>query len=256
MKRLFFVLFFLFVGCFHEPHILYNNESYLNGRRNVFVSEMTTLNVYWEWGEVQTKMNALHVRKDWNVSVADVRLGVEGLPDGNIKNPLCIGSDGKVGEIVYLGSLNQSVDAECLYSLESRSHYLFDGLNELEFLFDDFFKRPNAFVVKDGLLKLFYYGDSLLVTGNGIKHLKLDSDSKNILEKKIKRKMGCDDSCDESVYEMVFPLNEPVFSLTVRTNPKDLKGYKALKLDPSILPLESPGYKKLREQEQALRRLD
>ncbi len=254
MKRLNFVLLLLFIGCFHEPHILYNNESYLNGRRNVLVSEMTTLNVYWEWGEVQTKMNSLHVRKDWNIGVEDLKLDVEGLSDGNVKNPLCIGSDGKVGEMVYLDSLNQTVNAECLYSLESRSHYLYDGLNELEFLFDDFFKRPNAFVVKEGLLKLFYYGDSLLVAGNGIKHSKLDSYSKKKIEKKIKRKMGCDDACGESVYEMVFPLNEPVFSLTVRTNPKDLEGYKPLKLNPSILPLESPGYKRLREQEEALSR--
>ena len=201
-------------------------------------------------------MRSLHVRKDWNINAEDLKLNVEGLPDGNVKNPVCIGSDGKVGERIYLDSINQTFNAECLYSLESRSHYLHDGLNDFEFLFGDFFKRPNAFVVKDGLLKLFYYGDSLLVTGTGIKHLKLDSDSKNILEKKIKRKMGCDDSCDESVYEMVFPLNEPVFSLTVRTNPKDLKGYKPLKLDPSILPLESPGYKKLREQEETLRQSD
>ena len=96
---------------------------------------------------------------------------------------------------------------------------------------------------------MLYYGDSLLVTGNGIRHSKLDSHDKNALEKKVKKKMGCRDTCDGSVYEIAFPLNEPIFSLTVRTDPKDFKGYKPLKLDPSILPLESPGYKKRREQD-------
>ena len=256
MKRLFFVLFFLFVGCFHEPHILYNNESYLNGRRNVFVSEMTTLNIYWEWGEIQTKMRSLHVRKDWNINAEDLKLNVEGLPDGNVKNPVCIGSDRKVGERIYLDSINQTFNAECLYSLESRSHYLHDGLNDFEFLFGDFFKRPNSFAVKGDSLKLLYYGDSLLVTGNGIRHSRLDSHDKKALEKKVKRKMGCSDTCEASVYEIAISLEEPVLSLTIRTNPKDLKGYKPLKLEPSILPLESPGYKKLREQEQAFRRPD
>ena len=55
-------------------------------------------------------------------------------------------------------------------------------------------------------------------------------------------------------YEISLPATGAVRSLTVRTNPKDLKGYKPLKLDPAILPLESPGYKKLREQEEALSR--
>ena len=36
MKKLNFVMLFLLVACYHEPHILYNNEPYLNGRRNVF----------------------------------------------------------------------------------------------------------------------------------------------------------------------------------------------------------------------------
>lgn len=253
MKRLNFVMFFLLVGCYHEPHILYNNEPYLNGRRSVFVSEETTLNIYWEWGEAQTKMKSLNVRKDWNVRAEDMKLNVEGLPDGNVKNPLCRGSDEKVGERIYLDSVNQTFNAECLYSLKSRSHYLHDGLNDFEFLFGNFFLRPSAFAVKRDSLKLLYYGDSLLVTGNGIKHSKLDSHDKKALEKKVKKKMGCTDTCDGSVYEISFPLNEPVFSLTVRTDPKDLKGYKPLQLDSSILPLESPGYKKLREYEESLK---
>lgn len=253
MKRLNSVMLFLLVGCYHEPHILYNNEPYLNGRRSVLVSEETTLNIYWEWGEVQAKMRSLRVRKDWNINVEDLKLNVEGLPDGNVKNPVCIGFDGKVGERIYLDSINQTFNAECLYSLESRSHYLHDGLNDFEFLFGDFFKRPNAFAVKGDSLKLLYYGDSLLVIGNGIRHSKLDSHDKKALERKVKRKMGCSDTCEASVYEIAIPLEEPILSLTVRTNPNDLEGYKPLQLDSSILPLENPGYKKLREYEESLK---
>ena len=59
---------------------------------------------------------------------------------------------------------------------------------------------------------------------------------------------------DGPFYEISLPATGAVRSLTIRTNPKDLEGYKPLKLDPSFLPLESPGYKKLREQEEALSR--
>ena len=56
--------------------------------------------------------------------------------------------------------------------------------------------------------------------------------------------------CSENAYEFVFPLDASVYSITVQNNLG--WGYKPLKLDPSILPLESPGYKKLREYEESL----
>ena len=53
-------------------------------------------------------------------------------------------------------------------------------------------------------------------------------------------------------YEISLPATGAVRSLSILVNPSDLKGYEPLKLDPSILPLESPGYKKLREYEESL----
>ncbi|WP_173467565.1 hypothetical protein [Fibrobacter succinogenes] len=49
-----------------------------------------------------------------------------------------------------------------------------------------------------------------------------------------------------------FSSTEPRHTIILKKKESDLHGYKPLKLDPSILPLESPGYKKLREQENAL----
>lgn len=57
-------------------------------------------------------------------------------------------------------------------------------------------------------------------------------------------------------YEISLPATGRIRSLSIRSSAKNPVIYKPLKLDPSILPLESPGYKKLHEQEQALRRLD
>lgn len=57
----------------------------------------------------------------------------------------------------------------------------------------------------------------------------------------------------DSLYEFTLPINESVYSLTLRTDSKDLENCEPLELASSILPLESPGYKKLREQEASLR---
>ena len=56
----------------------------------------------------------------------------------------------------------------------------------------------------------------------------------------------------DSIYELFFSLDAPVYTIAVRMNPNNLKGYKPLKLDPSILPLESPKYKALREYEESI----
>ena len=55
--------------------------------------------------------------------------------------------------------------------------------------------------------------------------------------------MGCSDTCDASVYEIAITLEEPILSLTIRTNPNDFEGYKPLQLDSSILLLEPLGKK-------------
>lgn len=53
-------------------------------------------------------------------------------------------------------------------------------------------------------------------------------------------------------YDISIPYKSS-YSVVIRKSSRDLKGYKPLRLDPSILPLESPGYKKLREQEESLK---
>ena len=62
---------------------------------------------------------------------------------------------------------------------------------------------------------------------------------------------------DEGVnlHEISFSSTVPRHTIILKKKESDLRGYKPLKLDPSILPLESPGYKKLREYEESLRKL-
>ena len=53
-------------------------------------------------------------------------------------------------------------------------------------------------------------------------------------------------------YEISLPTKGRIRSLMIQKIFNNSSAYKPLKLDPSILPLESPGYKKLREQEKML----
>ena len=57
---------------------------------------------------------------------------------------------------------------------------------------------------------------------------------------------------DGPFYEISLPTKGRVRSLKILKVFKNSSAYEHLKLDPSILPLESPGYKKLREKENAL----
>lgn len=118
-------------------------------------------------------------------------------------------------------------------------------------------KRPNQWVRHGSLYHVLYGGDSIqIVSGMHYDHKKVCAEKKRnactfeIDFEKDKEYMYF----DGPFYEISLPATGAVRSLTIRTNPKDLEGYKPLKLDPSILPLESPGYKKLREQEEALGR--
>ena len=221
MKRLSIaVIFLLVMGCYHELRVLNDDEIIFYGRRHIVVPETVTLNIYWEWAEMQAKMQSLYVLKDWEMTAEILKSRMEGkFGDGVARNPFCNNGFRKEGERIYLDSTNATVNAECLYP-----------------------------IIRDGEYKLFYYGDILLVTeGNFIRHEKVDPVSYENLRSEFGDEWPCSRVCDGIPYEIVFPLDAPVYSLTVLTHPKDLAGYKPLELDTAMLPIESPGYKKLRE---------
>ena len=114
-----------------------------------------------------------------------------------------------------------------------------------------------VWVKNDSVYRVLYSGDSMqVVAGTYYNHKKVCAvKNRNIcFFDKVFEELRYRMYYDGPFYEISLPATGAVRSLTIRTNPKDLEGYRPLKLDPSILPLESPGYKKLREQEEALSR--
>lgn len=115
----------------------------------------------------------------------------------------------------------------------------------------------HVWVKNDSLYHVLYGGDSVhIISGVYYNHKKVcaEKEPENCIFDADFEKIKNDIYFDGPFYEISLPATGAVRSLTIRTNPKDLEGYKPLKLDPSILPLESPSYKKLREQEEALSR--
>ena len=117
------------------------------------------------------------------------------------------------------------------------------------------FEKDIKWVKKDSVYHVLYGGDSLMIESKFILDHKQVCHEKDIKKCLLEKDFdGKKIYFEGPFYEVLIPADQRVYSFVIRTNPKDLEGYKPLKLDPSILPLESPGYKKLREQEEALGR--
>lgn len=111
-------------------------------------------------------------------------------------------------------------------------------------------------VKDDSLYHVVYGGDSLRVISGMFFNHRMICNNENIENCSLNEKT---ESLRKKIYfdgpffEISIPANQSFFSITIQTNPNDLEGYKPLQLDSSILPLESPGYKKLREYEESLK---
>ena len=238
-----FVLILLLAGCSKRPSI----EDWLYPRPwdgDLFlIPEEKIFYVYAELNVLRVVSSSLR-----EVGRIDKEALVYSLsnPSGRAKdryNPYFCPS-GALGDRLYVSDLEKGLlSAECLYYMR--------GVSSLKGVMQNVFMRRVEVKMTDERIHVFYTGDSLLIESEQIRnHRRI---KQNYLA--VKDETGwIQGTLQGPIYEFELPLNEPVYSLTVRTNPKDLKGYKPLKLDPAILPLESPGYKKLREQEEALSR--
>ena len=123
------------------------------------------------------------------------------------------------------------------------------------FLSDVFRKTSYHFVLLDSAYHILYNGDSIhFVSGIYYNH-------KKVCAENSKEKCSFGEVFENErneiyftgpFYEIAFPANVRIHSLTIQENLDKYATYWPLKLDPAILPLESPGYKRLREQEEAL----
>lgn len=239
-----FVLVVLLAGCSKKPIVdgwLYprpwNSDLFL-------IPEEKTFYVYAELNVLRVVSSSL--REVGNIDKEALVYSLSN-PSGRVNgryNPFfCPG--GTLGDRLFVPDSEKIfLSAECIYNMR--------GLSSLEGVLQNALMRQVEMDTIDERIRVFYTGDSLLIESGQVEnHRRIKqnylalTDDKGSLETVMKA----------PIYEFYLPLKKPYYSFAVRTNPKNIKG-EPLKLDPSILPLESPGYKKLREQEQALRRLN
>lgn len=109
---------------------------------------------------------------------------------------------------------------------------------------------------KDSVYRVLYGGDSIQVVAGVYYNHRMVCEKRDSYNCVFDRDFEQAEILFEGpFYEISLPAKGRIRSLTIRTEEKNPVIYKPLKLDPSILPLESPGYKKLREQEESLGKL-
>lgn len=255
MKKWLLIVPLFLMGCFNNrvlPSYFYGPNYY--GYDNVVAAKKTILNVFWELGVVQVKMKSLLIRKEFSEDSIKVSIERPVFVDGKIRRVFCTAMKGaKIGERIYANESGDDYEAECLYSQKNKGQF---GFGEIESAMSFLGRKTEMFNLGDEL-SLVYCGDSLhVVDGSFVRHKRIDSKSFDEYKKKSTESFHLDqygNDCSEMLYEIVFSRDSSIFSLVAETYPTDYKGYKPLRLDPSILPLESPGYKKLLEQEASLR---
>jgi len=236
IKFFLFLCVWLLSSCFTVNDVL----DQIKRSRTAFKPVKTEVNIYWEWGLIVVK--SIDLQTDESLNLVEFFNTYQ-----DNSGDALFGCVNQLGKRVYLDK-ETNWNGECLYDFIPNKYHFQSRYGRF---FLPFFNRQFVFDVGEDTFRVFYAGDSLFVEPGQVRnHKKL---KQNYLA--VKDEQGrVRETLQGSIYEFDVPLNEPVFSLTVRTNPKDLKGYKPLKLDPAILPLESPGYKKLREQEKSFGR--
>ena len=124
-------------------------------------------------------------------------------------------------------------------------------------LMSRFLKYSNKWVLKDSVFHVLYGGDSIQIASGEYSNHRMICAEKDVEECTFE---GDFENWQNDIffkgpfYEITLPATGRIRSYTVLNYLKNSSAYDPLKIDESLLPLESPGYKKLREQDEKLRR--
>jgi hypothetical protein len=245
MRKIIALMFILlFCGCAKKPVSGEWLHSRLSSEEPFLIPEKQTIDVYAEWNMLRLVCSSLRMIGNIDKEALVYSFGQASRNKDGLYNPsFCLQRSVLLGEKLFDSNQNhEGLDAECVYEMTPLT---------LGNVMSAVFGRNIVLDTTDENVRVFYAGDSLLIEHGQVRNHKRIK--QNYLA--VKDEQGrIRETLQGRIYEFDIPLNEPVFSLTVRTDSKDFKGYKPLKLDSSILPLESPGYKKLREQEKSFGR--
>lgn len=244
MRIFIIVALLLLQGCtkniLNEKNVL--NCFYSNGEKLV-VPKKTSFQIFWEWGEVLLSFEDLYLKNGIDPRVVEDAI----IKGGSVKDrrPGFCTNNGNMPQRVFL-SENEKLNAECIWYMIQMNHY--DKYSLIGAYFKDAFLRKAFVDVVDDKYYIFYKGDSLRAEANSsFVHRKLNEDERTRALSLIKADPLEKEEGGEYMYAFIFPLNLSVYSISVWTDSNEFRGYEPLRLDSSVLPLESPDYKELRD---------
>ena len=218
----------LFLGCYYSicPRCEDNGLKYYDNQVPNTLFQKVAVKYFWEFGIVKITGSGLYVKKDNQEKKIETAIRNDMFCENYFSLTMH-----SISERIYVDSLEKQM-FECIVEIKE----IFDVQRIYPLTMSKALRLQKMNVRStDSSYVFLYTGDSLQVS------------SPELLSHS---------SVKDSLYSYGFELkkNATVTSYSVEKTSSHFDGYKPLKLDPAILPLESPGYKRLREQEEALLR--
>lgn len=191
----------------------------------LLASEKVTVQLYWELGVAVTTYGNLYLKNGYENK--DLVIGaVNGSNKKNGIHPKNMCSS--FGEEI-VPSENGFFDAKCIYELDGLYHEDIEGT--IRFAFD----RVAITKVIGNEYHIYYTGDIPLESPDSFAiHRKLSPEEAGQARIEHEKQQGLP-AKEFFIYEFVFPLDAPVYTITAHRNIKKFKGYKPLKLDTKSL---------------------
>lgn len=246
--RIICLIFFaiLLNSCFVQPQGAY----YADYFGIYFHADVVKTDYFEEWGLIRS--TGYGISKKWNESVElnDTTIvkacrGIFG-HEANFQPTIIAGR-------VFKDDSSGKLTIECF----EQPNAPVNSTDFVDVLISRFLKYSNKWVLKDSVFRVVYGGDSIQIASGVYSNHRMICAEKDVEKCTFE---GDFENWQNDIffkgpfYEITLPATGRIRSYTVLNYPKNSSAYDPLKIDESLLPLESPGYKKLREQEENLRR--
>jgi len=218
-------------------HQLIYQDGFYDRQEIDLVSEETTVDLFWEWGELKISGTALHVKK---------ALSLDSLNFLMSEDRFCSSFYDIKGK--YLGSRfflsdDSLLSYECLYAFAYVSKTGFVTKDFLENTFNYTFMRRTEIFDQDSVYRVVYWGDSLKLKSKELYGHRLTSQTLKFYPSYVVTDTMYG---TKKVHEFYLIKAGSTHSVVVETDSSLFRGKKLLNVDSSVLLLESPKYKALR----------
>ena len=242
--RIICLIFFVILlnSCFVQTQ----GDYYADYFGRYYHADVIKTDYFEEWGLIRS--TGYDISKKWNKSVE--------LNDTTIVKA-CRGIFGAYMDFVVGRVFKDDSSGKLTIECFEQPNAPVNSTDFVNVLMSRFLKYSNKWVLKDSVFHVLYGGDSIqIVSGEYSNHRMIcaEKDVEKCTFEGDFENWQNDIFFKGPFYEITLPATGRVRSFTVLNYPKNTSAYDPLNVDESLLPLESPGYKKLREQEEKLSR--